>query len=193
MTDLDRMKRRINKLERRMAVNYTVAGLIAAGGLLSLTMGMANNNVVGESITANRIAMVDKFGNEIMTLGATNDGRAGIWLKRGSNANPALIQQADNTAQMWAAQFRVEADTQRDIAILGRSSQGAAGIWLNRGSSSRNIMLQQNDNTAHFWGKNYFVNDGNRGLATFGTSTTGKGGLWLQKPEGSTWALSIRQ
>ncbi len=192
MSDIETLQRRIQKLERRMAVSYAVAGLIAAGGLLSITMGMANANLVGENITANRIGLVDKFGNEVLTLGTTNDGRAGIWLKRGSTSNPLIVQQADNTGQMWASQFTVEADYQRDVAVLGRSSQGAAGMWLKRGSSSRNILLQQNDNTAHFWGKNYFVNDGNRGLATFGTSTAGKGGLWLQRPEGSTWALSIR-
>jgi len=192
MSEIQTLQRRINKLERRMAVSYAIAGLIAAGGLLSITMGMANANLVGENITANRIAMVDKFGNEVMTLGTTNDGRAGIWLKRGNTSNAALIQLKDNTANFWGSQYNVEADYQRDIAVLGRSSQGAAGMWLKRGSSSRNIFLQQNDNTAHYWGKNFFVNDGNRGLATFGTSTAGKGGLWLQRPEGSTWALSIR-
>lgn len=191
MNQIEQLQQQINKLQRRMTFVYCVAGAVVVAGLVAATMGMGSNVQPGQSITASRIGIVDNQGREIMSIGATTNGTAGIWLKRGSSTNPIMIQQGDNTAHFWARNYRLESNANTEVALLGISTEGRAGIWLQRGSRSNNILLQTADNNVKLWAHDYYVKDNNRTLISMGTSNKGNGGVWLFNGKQSKWALAI--
>ncbi len=192
MDPIEQLQNQLNKLQRRMTIIYSAGAVVVVAGLLFATMGMANNNQNrGQNIVASRIAIVDNSGREIMTLGTTTEGTAGIWLKRGNSTNAFLVQQKDNTAHLWARNYRLESSASRDIALFGVSTEGRAGMWLMDGNRSNNILLQTPDNNVKLWAHDYYVKHNNRNLASLGTSDQGNGGVWLYKNNQSTWALAI--
>jgi len=192
MTEIEQLQQQVAKLQRRMTIVCSLAGIVMAGGLIAATMGMAGgaqNNA--QNITASRIGIVDNRGNEIMTIGSTTEGMAGIWLKRGGGANPLLIQQADNTGNLWARSYKLESTATTEVAQFGISSQGQAGMWMIQGNRSYNFFLQTPDNNVKLWAHDYYVKHNNAVLASLGTSNNNKGGVWLYNGKQSKWALAI--
>lgn len=182
MTEIQQLQQQVRRLERRMAIVYSAFAVLAIAGLLTATMGMAGNVQPGQSITTSRIGIVDNAGREVMSIGASTDGTAGMWLKRGNSSNPIMIQQADNTAYFWGHNFRIEANADTEVAQIGTTNDGRAGIWFNRGSNSNPIIVQQADNTAYFWGHSYKLeSSANNEVAQLGTSTEGRAGIWFMQ------------
>lgn len=193
MTEVEQLQQQLNTLHRRMTMICSVFAVLLVAVLLTATMGMAggSNNQVGNSVIASRIAIVDNAGREVLTLGTTTDGTAGMWLKRGNSTNALMIQQADNTANIWARNYKLESSATREVGLLGISTEGRAGMWLMNGSKSNNILLQTPDNNVKLWAHDYYVKDKGRTLISMGTGTNGTGGVWLFNGNASKWALAV--